>query len=52
METTDRFQEFRNYIENHIAEKKDSIEAKDREKAEFLSEYPLMRIKGLSVDEY
>jgi len=52
MENADRLVEFKTFLQSHLDEKKASIEDADREKDEFLSEYPLIRIKELSVEEY
>lgn len=52
MEATDRIAEFKEYFKTNLDTEKSFIETAARERDEFLREYPLSRLKELSVDEY
>ena len=52
MENTNRFVEFRSLLEKTIVTETDLIEKAEKERNLFLNEYPLSRIKELSVEEY
>ena len=52
METKNRIAEFKDYYEKHLVEKQSSIEISSKELESFLGEYPISRLKNLSVDEY
>lgn len=44
--------EFKQYFENHRDEERASLEVAEKEREEFLSEYPHSRFECLSLDEY
>ena len=49
---TEQITEFKKYFEEHRDEEKVSIEAAEKERDEFLKEYPLSRLASLSAEEY
>lgn len=49
---TDRIEEFQEYFEQHKDEEKPFIDKAEKERDEFLQEYPLSRLKALSALEY
>ena len=52
METKDQITEFKSFFESHVDVERKSIETAIKEREAFLSEYPLSRLKELSIDEY
>ena len=48
---TEQVTEFKKYFEEHRDEEKVSIEAAEKERDEFLKEYPLSRLASLSAEE-
>ena len=52
METMERIADFKNYYETHLDAERASIEKAAKERDTFLNEYPLSRLKELSVEEY
>ena len=52
MENNNAYTEFKQYIEDHLADAADSLKNTDHDREEFVKEYPLERIRDMTVEEY
>ena len=52
MEAKERIEEFKAFYERNVDAQKSFIEKQIQERKEFLNEYPLERLRNISVDEY
>ena len=52
MEAAEHIKEFKIFFEEHVGTQSESIKRDKQERTEFLSEYPLDRLKAITAEEY